>query len=262
MDEQYPSQVTCCDTNVLDSYMGGATKYPNADYASNGKLYMSQALWQGAGDHVSSEKNNPSGGLNSYVANKLVNGEYNFVNFLEVNNVCNNGTDLKLAIDSYFNNPPVSNCLVTNGQLSVGNYLQSNNGMYQARLDTDGKLCIYDVADENGNPIIPEVKGWCTPSEAPSGDGGVGIVKMQGDGNLVAYTPTNAFYWATGTNPGDPGGHYLILQNDKNLVMYPNNNPGNDFRWACGANGCVYITDSSSCVNCSDNECREAGTIR
>ena len=249
MDEQYNGGVTV-DNGIdnFDNYMREATNYPSGFYASSGKLYMTQAFWQGAGNHVDLEANNPSGGgLNSYTATNVINGAYNFVNFLEVNNVCNNGLVLKSAIDSYFNSPPVlSNILETEQQLSVGEYIQSNNGMYQARLNTDGRFCIYDVADSEGNPIIPKVEVWCTLDVAPVESGGVGIIKMQADGNLVLYTPTNSFYWASNSNSGGALA-YLILQDNRNLVVYQDDGAS---LWSCATNGDNSCDVEQSLSNC------------
>lgn len=253
MDEQYDDSITCCDFTNFDNYMSTRADFPNPNMVNSSQLYMTQALWQGSGNHVELES---STNLNNYVSTKVVNGEYNFVNFLEVNNVCNNGLVLKAALDTYFNEPaPVSNCLGTNGQLVVGEYLQSNNGLYRAKLDTDGRFCTYDTADAFITPT------WCTGSstdfpigEAPPEAGGPGILKMQGDGNLVLYTPISSPYWASGTSGTD---FYLVLQNDRNLVIYQSGSTG--AAWACSVNRdntCGYVT-GSSCVDCGegDNVC-------
>lgn len=46
---------------------------------------------------------------------------------------------------------------------------------------------------------------------------------MQGDGNLVLYTPSYGALWAAGVS-GFPGS-YLVLQDDGNLVIYQGSTP-------------------------------------
>lgn len=216
---------------------------------ASGKLYMTQAFWQGTGNHVNLESNTD---LNNYLATKVSDGNYDFTNFFEVNNVCNNGLVLKDALDLFFNEPaPVSNCLGTNEQLVVGEHLQSNNGLYRARLDEDGRLCVYDTDGSTSS-------NWCTGAASgislrngTSAPGGPGILKMQGDGNLVLYTQTEFAYWDSNSYGADS---YLVLQNDRNLVVYPS---GGSATWACSVNRdntCFYVTDG--CVDCSDNVCQ------
>jgi peptidoglycan/xylan/chitin deacetylase (PgdA/CDA1 family) len=46
---------------------------------------------------------------------------------------------------------------------------------------------------------------------------------LQGDGNLVIYSPRNRAIWSTKTN--GKGGNRLVLQTDGNLVLYAGNKP-------------------------------------
>jgi hypothetical protein len=56
---------------------------------------------------------------------------------------------------------------------------------------------------------------------APNGQGAQ--LAMQGDGNLVLYTPSYTPLWAAGVS-GFPGA-YAVLQDDGNLVIYQGSNP-------------------------------------
>jgi hypothetical protein len=180
----------------------------------------------------------------------LDNGEYKFLNFIEVDNVCNSGTALSAAIERFLSPAPVSNCLSANKQLRVGEYLESNNGLYHARVDTDGRLCVYEGASQV----------WCTGNStqypngaAPPASGGPGIIKMQTDGNLLLYTPTATPYWDSNSFGTDA---YLVMQNDRNLVVYTGTSP----IWACSVNRdsqCLYV---SPCQNCGDNTCTVSPT--
>jgi hypothetical protein len=183
------------------------------------------------------------------VATNLDNGEYKFLNFIQVDNVCNSGAALSAAIERFLSPAPVSNCLSTNKQLRVGEYLESNNGLYRARVDTDGRLCVYDETSQV----------WCTGDStqypngaAPPASGGPGILKMQTDGNLVLYTPTATPYWDSNSIGSEA---YLVMQNDRNLVVYTGTSP----IWACSDNRdnqCLY----SPCQNCGDDTCTVSPT--
>jgi hypothetical protein len=111
--------------------------------------------------------------------------------------------------------------ILANGQtLRPGQYLSSQNGMYELRLQADGNLVIYQVTSST-RPI------WSTGT---NGAGSNVYLGVQGDGNLVLYAMTEGIpqaIWASGSNrPAD-----LYMQNDGNLVMYAS---GHSPAWASG----------------------------
>ncbi|KAF5201176.1 Mannose-specific lectin [Thalictrum thalictroides] len=105
--------------------------------------------------------------------------------------------------------------LGTREKLNSGVFLQNNN--YVLIMQEDCNLVIYD----SGSPV------WATNT------GGLArncYCIMQDDGNLVVYKPDNRPIWASNTG-GASGGHYvLVLQNDRNLVIY------GPAIWAAGTN--------------------------
>jgi len=85
--------------------------------------------------------------------------------------------------------------------------LQSNNGHYQAVLQSNGNLTVLN----EGTPI------WSSTGGQP-GD----YLIMQEDGNLVIYSPPGPpghALWASNT-PGIGQGAYLVMQSDGDLVIY------------------------------------------
>jgi hypothetical protein len=63
------------------------------------------------------------------------------------------------AVDDFNNDsmpPAVSNCLTSDKVLSPGEYLQSANGAFRAQLDTDVRVCIYEVLDCPRNSDVRE----------------------------------------------------------------------------------------------------------
>ena len=101
--------------------------------------------------------------------------------------------------------------------------LTSKNGMYEARLQSDGNLVIYQVTSTT-KPV------WSTRTNGYGTDVWLG---NQGDGNLVLYNPnpTRAprAIWASGSS--GRGAADLVMQNDGNLVMYAGGRP----TWASGS---------------------------
>lgn len=103
--------------------------------------------------------------------------------------------------------------LTDGATMTAGQFLQSPNGQYTLRMQSDGNLVEYNAA---GAPL------WDPPPPSGlfghAGDSAV----LQSDGNFVVYpssgpAPGDAL-WAsyTQSNPGDT----LNLQNDGNLVIY------------------------------------------
>jgi hypothetical protein len=100
---------------------------------------------------------------------------------------------------------------LTAGQsLPAGQAIQSPNGQYTLKMQTDGNLCEYGPA---GNAL------WCTGTY---GTGSSDHVTVQTDGNLVIYNSAGTAVWASGSagQGGSGSGYALALQNDSNLVIY------------------------------------------
>jgi hypothetical protein len=97
--------------------------------------------------------------------------------------------------------------LGTRETLKTGDSLQNNE--YVLTMQEDCNLVLHD----RGNPI------WATDT------GGLAsgcYCIMQDDGNLVVYSSPSKPIWASNTG-GKSGGYFvLVLQNDRNLVIYGN----------------------------------------
>jgi hypothetical protein len=101
-------------------------------------------------------------------------------------------------------------------QLTPGQKLVSQNGLFEAVMQVDGNFVVYDLR------FIPHKVLFATNTTA---DYGPNTIVMQGDGNLVIYINYEGelvYTWASGTN--GQGGYYVIMQNDGNLVIYRANN--------------------------------------
>jgi hypothetical protein len=101
--------------------------------------------------------------------------------------------------------------------LNAGDFIQSADGRYRLIYQIDGNLVLY-----RGGTAL-----WATGTNGQQ----LGVVVMQGDGNLVLYVPGGRPIWASNTN-GSPGSH-LILQNDGNAVIY---RPDGHAIWATNTN--------------------------
>ena len=85
----------------------------------------------------------------------------------------------------------------------------SNDGRFELRFQTDGNIALYF-----GVTML-----WS--SATANGEGMV--FGMQGDGNLVLYSPDLTPQWTSGTS-GNPGA-FLRVQNDGNVVMRVGSTP-------------------------------------
>lgn len=104
------------------------------------------------------------------------------------------------------------------GRLSVNQQLRSDNGLYTLIMQGDGNLVLYEgVATPPWRPVWATNTWNLPPALRPI------RADMQQDGNFVLYSNTGA-QWASNTwnNPGSR----LVMQDDRNLVIYdPNNRP-------------------------------------
>jgi hypothetical protein len=95
--------------------------------------------------------------------------------------------------------------LVAGQRLSPGTQIQSANGHYALRYQTDGNLVIYS---SSGAAV------WASHTHGHS----AGSVEMHGDGNLVIYNAYGQPLWASGT--ASFPGSYASIQDDGYLVIF------------------------------------------
>lgn len=98
--------------------------------------------------------------------------------------------------------------LTVNQQLTLNQYLESDNGLYRFYMQSDGNLVLRDWSTRNSL--------W---SSGTNGNGGV-RVKLQSDGNLVMRNSSGSAIWSTKTSRS--GAVRLVMQDDGNLVMRNN----------------------------------------
>lgn len=87
-----------------------------------------------------------------------------------------------------------------------GGSLNSGDGRFSLRFQTDGNLVLYRNSDNAGL--------WA----ANTGGSGASSAYFQSDGNLVIYKPDGTTVWHSKTYTYPCA--RLILQNDGNLVIY------------------------------------------
>jgi hypothetical protein len=180
MDEQFDSNITYDPNNAnslpaFHNYMASKSYFPSIESITNERLWMVQAQWQYGGLGNNPVGNEEDTDLNAKGAAKINENSYGFLNFVEVDNVCNGAAALTQAVDDFNNDstpPAVSNCL-TNGKVLIpGESLESVNGAFRAQLDTDGLFCIYEVQDMSQQQ-------WCEGGMgAPVESGEPGVLKM------------------------------------------------------------------------------------
>jgi hypothetical protein len=113
------------------------------------------------------------------------------------------------------------NTLNPGGRLGVNHQLRSNNGLYVLIMQGDGNLVLYEGVMTPPRRAVWSTNTWNLPPERRPNR-----ADMQQDGNFVLYSTTGA-EWASGTHTF-PGSR-LILQDDRNLVIY---DPNNIARWS------------------------------
>jgi hypothetical protein len=125
--------------------------------------------------------------------------------------------------------------LQQNQYLATGSQLTSQGGNYVLVMQTDGNLVGY-----NANQIGSGA--WWASNTA--GKGNNLIAQMQNDGNFVIYpsnstggpisiTPFSGALWASGSSGKGVGPYRLVMQSDRNIVVYDGNNQP---QWASGTN--------------------------
>lgn len=98
----------------------------------------------------------------------------------------------------------VSNELRSGETIIPQQIITSTDGRFQLRFQTDGDIVLYF-----GSTVL-----WS--SGTANGQGMV--LGMQGDGNLVLYSPALSALWSTST--AGNAGAFLRVQNDGNVVVY------------------------------------------
>ncbi len=131
----------------------------------------------------------------------------------------------------------MSDTLNAGQSLTVGQELRSNNGAFNLVLQQDGNLVLYQ-----GAMPVWDTGTWNLPaSQRPV------VAAMQPDGNFALYGPSGNPIWATAT-AAHPGAR-LVLQDDRNLVLYaPGQPPG-----ALWASNTVY-NPSATIQSSKDDE--------
>jgi hypothetical protein len=120
------------------------------------------------------------------------------------------------------------NTLNPGEQLTIGQQLQSDNGLYALVMQQDGNLVLYEgITGSTGTAV------WATNTNNPQSLARPVRAVMQPDGNFVLYSAQNNPVWAVGTaqNVGTTivSGSRLVLQNNRNLIL---RSPQNTRVWA------------------------------
>ena len=100
--------------------------------------------------------------------------------------------------------------LLPNETLAPGQYISSADGRYQAIMQTDGTLVVYD--NQNKTTL------WDSYTAVSDS-----LVTMQTDGNLMLRGPYGRPMWSSRT-PGNDGA-YAVIQDDGNFMVYIGQTP-------------------------------------
>ena len=101
--------------------------------------------------------------------------------------------------------PPAQGDVIRPGEvLNPGQSISSRSGRYRFVYQSDGNLVLYD-----GNAAL-----WASHTRGRP----LGVVIMQGDGNLVIYTRGGKPIWQS--NTWRDAGSRLVVQDDGNVVIY------------------------------------------
>src|SRR5688572_12060669 len=101
--------------------------------------------------------------------------------------------------------------------LNPGEEIASDSGNAKLAYQEDGNLVVY-VRRNGAMPTTDPGAGWVPRWASNTSGQPAGVCVMQGDGNLVIYTPDGAPIWASNTW-GHPGA-FLAIQDDENVVIY------------------------------------------
>jgi hypothetical protein len=113
--------------------------------------------------------------------------------------------------------PSFGDTLTVGAKLGNDQYLQSRNGMYYARMQSDGNFVVYRT-----NNFISSNALWSSSSYG-KGAGGPYVLEAQQDNNLVVYDRNHSPVWASDTWQKGAPGVRLTMQDDGNLVLYCGN---------------------------------------
>ena len=110
-------------------------------------------------------------------------------------------------------NDDVSDTLGANQTLDQECFLKSTNNAYFAKMQKDGNFVVY-VSPH----FVPSNALWSSGTHQ-KGSGPYRLV-MQEDRNLVVYDGYNKALWSTNTAGKGQSPGKLVMQEDGNLVMY------------------------------------------
>jgi hypothetical protein len=119
----------------------------------------------------------------------------------------------------------MSNTLMTNAELHIGDSLTSPNGQYSLQMQSDSNLVLYHGPPSPTTGYWASGTEWLDPTRRPT------RVLMQPDANLVMFDPAGVNEWMSGTWGPDFPDPFLYLGDDGNLVIFDKNKTA---IWASG----------------------------
>lgn len=135
--------------------------------------------------------------------------------------------------------------------LRTGEFLMSENCLFQFILEADGGLRLYK------NIAGQRIKTW---SADTSGSSAYRELWFQGDNNVVLYEyegtepyTSRKSIWSSGQDDDDVFPVTLVMQNDGNLVHYVDNLKGNSYKpdWHTGTWD-ENVNDAQACFQCAN----------
>ena len=155
-------------------------------------------------------------------------------NLIKYTPTWNTATPTTTGTASYGTMSCVGYRLFAGQTLASGACLQSLNKRFMLVMQTAGNLVQYDLSYSPAHAIFYN----STTGVAGS------YLAMQGDGNLVIYTPSGTATWSTGTPTGS-GNYMLQVQDPGNLVVYRD-------IWETGTSQAANGVTNFSGVSCSN----------